>query len=232
LGEDRQSARREVGDRLSDRRAGMTVGYQGRDQIYVVDDDPVVREVLSIILRKEGYDVICFADGAALLAAGNKKMPACILLDIDIPGPSGIDVLKKLRDSKCAVPVFIISGKGDIPTAVEAINCGAVDFIEKPFRGSDVVARLRAELAGGGRRQAVASDLCPTLECLTVRENEVLKLCVQGASSKEISAMLNISFRTVEDHRSNIIRKLGVRNTAEMVLKAMSMAPAKMSAAS
>jgi FixJ family two-component response regulator len=130
------------------------------------------------------------------------------------------------------VPVFIISGKGDIPTAVEAINCGAVDFIEKPFRGSDVVARLRAELAGGKRREAAASDVCQTFKCLTVRENEVLKLCVQGASSKEISAMLNISFRTVEDHRSNIIRKLGVRNTAEMVLKAMSMAPAKISAAS
>jgi FixJ family two-component response regulator len=209
----------------------MTDVYEGRPQVYVVDDDPVVREVLSIILRKEGYDVICFADGAALLAAGNKKPPACILLDVDIPGPSGIDVLKKLRASKCMVPVFIISGKGDIPTAVQAINCGAVDFIEKPFRGNDVVARLRAELAGA-RRQAGESDICPTLDCLTGRENEVLKLCVQGASSKEISAQLNISFRTVEDHRSNIIRKLGVRNTAEMVLKAMSMAPSKFSAAS
>ena len=204
--------------------------YETRQQIYVVYDDPVVREALSMILRKEGYDVICFADGAALLAAGSRKMPACILLDIDIPGPSGIDVLKKLRAGKCAVPVFIISGKGDIPTAVEAISCGAVDFIEKPFRGSDVVARLRAELAGGASRQAAAADVCPSLECLTGRENEVLKLCVQGASSKEISAKLNISFRTVEDHRSNIIRKLGVRNTAEMVLKAMSMAPARMSA--
>jgi len=211
----------------------MAGGYEGRHQIYVVDDDPVVREVLSLILRKEGYDVICFADGAALLAAGNKKLPACILLDIDIPGPSGIDVLKKLRAGKCTVPVFIISGKGDIPTAVEAINSGAVDFIEKPFRASDVVARLRAELACGANRQAtVAPEICPTLDCLTGRENEVLKLCVLGSSSKEISAKLNISFRTVEDHRSNIIRKLGVRNTAELVLKVMSMTPAKISAAS
>ena len=210
----------------------MTGSYEGRHQIYVVDDDPVVREVLSIILRKEGYDVICFADGAALLAAGNKKLPACILLDIDIPGPSGIEVLKKLRAGKCSVPVFIISGKGDIPTAVEAINCGAVDFIEKPFRGSDVVARLRAELEGSAGRQAAGPDVCPTLDCLTGRENEVLRLCVLGASSKEISAKLNISFRTVEDHRSNIIRKLGVRNTAEMVLKAMSLASGQISAAS
>lgn len=210
----------------------MAGGYEGRQQIYIVDDDPVVREVLSIILRKEGYDVICFADGAALLAAGNKMMPACILLDIDIPGPSGIEVLRKLRAGKCTVPVFIISGKGDIPTAVQAINCGAADFIEKPFRGSDVVARLRAELAGSVRRPAAEPDICPTLECLTGRENEVLKLCVLGSSSKEISAKLNISFRTVEDHRSNIIRKLGVRNTAELVLKVMSMAPPKISAAS
>jgi FixJ family two-component response regulator len=210
----------------------MTGNEEGRHQIYVVDDDPVVREVLSIILRKEGYDVICFADGAALLAAGNKKLPACILLDIEIPGPSGIDVLKKLRAGKCTVPVFIISGKGDIPTAVEAINCGAVDFIEKPFRGSDIVARLRAVLVGGASRQAAAPDVCPTLDCLTGRENEVLKLCVLGSSSKEISAKLNISFRTVEDHRSNIIRKLGVRNTAELVLKVMSIASEKVSAAS
>ena len=211
----------------------MTDVDEGRRQIYVVDDDPVVREMLSLILREEGYDVICFADGAALLAAGNRKLPACILLDIDIPGPSGIDVLKKLRAGKCDVPVFIISGKGDIPTAVEAINAGAVDFIEKPFRAGDVVARLRAELAGGSNQQAtVVPDICPTLDCLTCRENEVLKLCVLGLSSKEISAKLNISFRTVEDHRSNIIRKLGVRNTAELVLKVMSMTPAKISAAS
>ncbi len=206
----------------------MTASYEPRQQIYIVDDDPVVREVLSIILRRDGYDAICFADGAALLAAVAKKMPACILLDIDIPGPSGIEILEKLRANKCTVPVFIISGKGDIPTAVKAINCGAVDFIEKPFRANDVIARLRAELSRGADEQ----DVCPTLECLTVRENQVLKLCVLGASSKEISAKLNISFRTVEDHRSNIIRKLGVRNTAELVLKVMSMDRPKISVAS
>jgi FixJ family two-component response regulator len=209
----------------------MTIGYEDRHQIYVVDDDAVVREVLSIILRKEGYDVICFADGAALLAAVQQKMPTCILLDIEIPGSSGLDILRKLRANRYTVPIFMISGKGSIPTAVEAISCGAVDFIEKPFRGGDVVARLHAELEK--RVQTAApTDTCPTLECLTPRENEVLKLCVLGKSSKEISAELKISFRTVEDHRSNVIRKLRVRNTAELVLKVMGMAPAKMPIAS
>ena len=209
----------------------MTIGDEDRHQIYVVDDDPVVREVLSIILRKEGYDVICFADGAALLAAVQQKMPICILLDIEIPGSSGLDILRKLRANRYTVPIFMISGKGSFPTAVEAINCGAVDFIEKPFRGSDVVARLHAELEKRVRT-AARTDSCPTLECLTPRENEVLKLCALGKSSKQISAELKISFRTVEDHRSNVIRKLGVRNTAELVLKVMGMAPAKMPVAS
>jgi FixJ family two-component response regulator len=105
-----------------------------RGEIFVVDDDPAVRETLSIVLSAGGYEVICFADGAALLAVARNRTPACVLLDVHIPGQSGLDILKELRGEDYPAPIFIISGQGDIAMAVSAIKNGALDFIEKPFR--------------------------------------------------------------------------------------------------
>src|ERR1700745_4423812 len=117
-----------------------------RGEIFVVDDDPAVRDTLSMVLSAGGYEVICFADGAALLAVARNRTPACILLDVHIPGKSGLDILKELRGEDYPAPIFMISGQGDIPMAVHAIKNGAIDFIEKPFRGSEIVARLHAAL--------------------------------------------------------------------------------------
>src|ERR1700687_974595 len=116
-----------------------------RGEIFVVDDDPAVRETLSMVLSAGGYQVICFADGAALLAVARSRSPSCILLDVHIPGKSGLDILKELHGEDYPAPIFMISGQGDIAMAVSAIKNGALDFIEKPFRGSETGARL-----GGG----------------------------------------------------------------------------------
>ena len=113
-----------------------------RGEIFVVDDDPAVRDTLSMVLSAGGYQVICFADGAALLAVARTRTPACILLDVHIPGKSGLDILKELHGEDYPAPIFMISGQGDIAMAVSAIKNGALDFIEKPFRGSEIVARL------------------------------------------------------------------------------------------
>src|SRR6201981_1211250 len=125
-----------------------------RGEIFVVDDDPAVRDTLSVVLSAAGYEVICFADGAALLAMARNRTPACILLDVHIPGKSGLDLLKELHGEDYPAPIFMISGQGDIAMAVSAIKNGALDFIEKPFKGSEIVTRLEEAIGAYERRQA------------------------------------------------------------------------------
>ena len=196
-------------------------GFRG--EIFVVDDDPAVRDTLSMVLSAGGYEVICFADGAALLSVARSRTPACILLDVHIPGKSGLDILKELHGEDYPAPIFMISGQGDIAMAVSAIKNGALDFIEKPFRGSEIVARLNEAIDAYARRKAgssgsnVQSLHFPGREPLTRREREVLEQFTNGASNKEAGRHLGISPRTIEDHRANIMKKLGARNAADLV---------------
>jgi FixJ family two-component response regulator len=195
----------------------------GRGEIFVVDDDPAVRDTLSMVLTGGGYQVICFADGAALLAVARSRTPAAILLDVHIPGKSGLDILRELHGEDYPAPIFMISGKGDIAMAVSAIKNGALDFIEKPFRGSELVARLNEAIDAYVRRKnansgsKIESLHFPGREPLTRREREVLEQFTAGASNKEAGRSLGISPRTIEDHRANIMKKLGARNAADLV---------------
>jgi FixJ family two-component response regulator len=201
---------------------------QTRGEIFVVDDDPAIRETLSMVLSAGGYQVICFADGAALLAVARTRTPSCILLDVHIPGKSGLDILRELRGEEYPAPIFMISGQGDITMAVSAIKNGALDFIEKPFRGSEIVARLDEAIGAYERRQAESSASkieslhFPGREPLTRREREVLEQFTSGASNKEAGRHLGISPRTIEDHRANIMKKLGARNAADLIRIVMS----------
>jgi FixJ family two-component response regulator len=201
-------------------------------EIFVVDDDPAIRETLSLVLSAAGYQVICFADGAALLAVARSRTPCCMLIDVHIPGKSGLDILKELHGEDYPAPIFMISGQGDIAMAVSAIKNGALDFIEKPFRGSEIVGRLDEAIGAYARRRAdnsasnVASLHFPGREPLTRREREVLEQFVSGASNKEAGRQLAISPRTIEDHRANIMKKLGARNAADLIRIVMTTARA------
>ena len=199
-----------------------------RGEIFVVDDDPAVRDTLSMVLKAAGYEVICFADGAALLSVARNRTPAAILLDVHIPGKSGLDILKELHGEDYPAPIFMISGQGDIAMAVSAIKNGALDFIEKPFRGSEIVSRLDEAIGAYARRQAEsASPKFGSLhfrgrEPLSRREQDVLAQIVNGASNKEAGRKLGISPRTIEVHRAHLMQKIGARNAADLIRIVMS----------
>jgi FixJ family two-component response regulator len=206
----------------------MSEQLHSKGEIVVVDDDPAVRETLSLIFAHEGYQVTCFADGRSFLAAAQVRVPACVLLDVYIPGRSGLDILKDFNAGDYPAPVFIISGRGDIPMAVDAIKHGALDFIQKPFSASAVATRVRDAIAAWRFRmdEQPAPDQ-PLLQFggrkpLTRRESEVLGQLVTGASNKEIARRLGISPRTIEIHRAHIMGKLGAKNAADLVRIVMS----------
>ena len=188
--------------------------------VYVVDDDPAVRDALGTILSLEGFGVTGFADGMAFVSAAQGHMPDCIILDVAMPGHSGLDLLRILKATACTAPVFAMSGQASIPMAVDAIRSGALDFFEKPFDADMLVRRVRTAIASReqGRSDAFRPAAhFPGASLLTAREREVLKRIAEGSSNKEVGRMLGISPRTVEVHRARIMEKLGARNAADLV---------------
>lgn len=189
--------------------------------IYIVDDDPAVRDALAVVFEMEGFDVQTFGSGDSFLDAARDREPGCVLLDVHMPGRSGIDILQELNADHYPAPIFIISGQGDIPMAVNAIKQGAFDFIEKPFDAETVVARLRDALKTSEERNRSGEHIedrnFPGRETLTPRERQVLGRITAGASNKEAGRELGISPRTIEVHRARIMEKLGARNAADLV---------------
>ncbi len=186
-------------------------------EIFVLDDDETMREILSAVLAPEGCQVTCFAEGHSFLAAARTRTPACILLDTNMPDRSGLDVLRELNAPCYPAPILMMSGQNDVPTAVNAIRGGALNFIEKPFEAAQVVARVYEAILAWTRRGVTGLPLFPGSERLTRREHEVLAQITSGASNKEAGRKLGISPRTVEVHRARIMNKLGAKNAADLV---------------
>lgn len=200
----------------------MSVGSATNGDVFIVDDDPLVLNALSVVLTREGYRVTGFAEGASFLAAARSHTPTCVILDVHMPGRSGLDILKDLNAQQYPAPIFIISGIGDIPMAVEAIKHGALDFIEKPFDVSTVVTRVRDAVEAWSRRAGQAGgDALPKAfpghDLLTARERDVLGQIASGSSNKQAGRELGISPRTIEVHRARIMEKLGAKNAADLV---------------
>ncbi|MGB3867446.1 MAG: response regulator [Xanthobacteraceae bacterium] len=195
--------------------------FNGSAAVFIVDDDEAVREMLSLLLRIEGYETRAFADAGSFLDAVRQQQPCCIILDLNLPDESGLAVLRQLPAIHAPMPpVLVISGHGDIATAVAAMKFGAVDFLEKPFAANAMVARVRDTVAVYRRaREAHIEGLADFagLHLLTCRERDVLLQVTRGASNKEAGRRLGISPRTVEVHRARIMDKLGARNTADLM---------------
>jgi FixJ family two-component response regulator len=194
-----------------------------KGEIFIVDDDADVRTVLSAVFSRNGYAVTALADGAALIEAARGHTPACILLDVYMPGRSGLDILKELNADEYGAPILMMSGQGDIPMAVEALRNGALDFIEKPFDSETVLGRVQDAISAWVRRRSsvgtskIRASRFPGRELLTQREIDVLDQISVGASSKEAARQMGISFRTVEVHRSRIMEKLGAKNSVDLM---------------
>jgi two-component system, LuxR family, response regulator FixJ len=191
------------------------------NEIFVVDDDPSIRDALTMGLRAEGYNVEAFGDAASILSVVGMRSPAAIVLDVMLPDQSGLDVLRALKGAGHPAPIILVSGHGDIPMAVEGVKLGAFDFIEKPFSMDALLNQLKSAISSQARRdQGGLGDFDLgqiSGNQLTPREREVLREIATGASSKEAGRILGISPRTVEVHRARIMDKLGARNAADLM---------------
>jgi FixJ family two-component response regulator len=189
-------------------------------EIFIVDDDPSVRAALAVVLGAEGFEVSSFPEGESFLSAARSRTPECVLIDVHLPGCSGLEVLKRLDAERYPAPILVISGRGDIPMAVDAIRHGALDFIEKPFDPAAVAIRVRDAIGAWRSLNRSDTNIAPDFpghDRLTARERDVLERIARGASNKEAGRELGISPRTVEVHRARIMEKLSAKNAADLM---------------
>jgi FixJ family two-component response regulator len=187
--------------------------------VFVVDDDYRVREALSSLIASVGLRVAAYGSAAEFLEAEKPDAPACLVLDLQLPGPSGLELQRELADS-IGPPIIFITGHGDIPSSVRAMKAGAIEFLPKPFGDRELLAAIDAALAldrKGRRERAELAELQKHYTLLTPREREVLPFVVAGLANKQTAAELGTSEITIGVHRGQIMRKMGARSLAELV---------------
>ena len=201
------------------------------DQIvHVVDDDEALRDSLAWMLEANGHGVVAHESGEAFLAACTPEMTGCVLLDVRMPGMSGLELFEELGRRRCGLPVVFITGHGDVPMAVSALKKGAVDFIEKPISEADMLRLIEQCLTlerDNRDKRLQEADTVRRLEHLTQREREVLGLIIIGKLNKQIADVLGISIKTVEVHRARVMEKMGVNSLAELVQHVVTVDPDK-----
>jgi FixJ family two-component response regulator len=189
--------------------------------VFVVDDDPSIRESLSLLLSSAGYSVNTFASAKEFLESEHSTSgPACLVLDVKMPGISGLDLQKELTSRNYAIPVIFITGHGDIPMSVLAMKKGAVDFLSKPFDDGQLLDAVKVALLKDSQARSDLNEqkhIMQRLDSLTTRENEILTYLITGMLNKQIAYELKISERTVKAHRKQVFDKMGVNSMAELV---------------
>ncbi|HXZ08950.1 MAG TPA: response regulator [Paraburkholderia sp.] len=192
--------------------------------VYIVDDDNGMRTSLSWLLDSVGVKSLGFASASEFLQAFDADVPACLVLDVRMPEQSGFDVQAELNRRGATLPIIFVSGHGDIPMSVRALQNGAIDFVEKPYNSQQMLDRVQQALKLAAQRQAADQkrrELRRRIDSLTAREKEVLHGVVDGKGSKRIASDLSISVKTVDVHRASIKDKLGAASIAMLVREVM-----------
>lgn len=191
-----------------------------RGKVFVIDDDEAMRDSLEFLLGAAEFDVTLFESAQHFLDALPSVAFGCVVSDIRMPGIDGIDLLKRLKAERRTIPVLIMTGHGDVPLAVEAMKLGAVDFLEKPFEDDRLIGMIEIALKhaeSGARSEAAVLDIAARVESLSPRERQVMEGLVAGLSNKQIARDYDISPRTIEVYRANVMTKMQAGSLSELV---------------
>ena len=192
--------------------------------VHVIDDDEAARQSLEFLLRADAIEVQTYESAETFLSTAQALRSGCVITDVRMPGISGIDLLRRLREMKSPLPVIVMTGHGDVSLAVEAMKIGAADFIEKPFDDHILIASVRSALDrqdGDSRRRAERDEINQRIASLSTREREVLEGLLAGHANKRIAFDLGISPRTVEIYRANLMTKMDASSLSELVRSAL-----------
>ncbi len=198
----------------------MANEFPKESTVYIVDDDQAIRHAMSLLLKSVDIDHQVYNSADEFLELFNGNDNGCLVLDIRMPGLGGLELQEKLIESDNALPIIFITGHGDIPMAVEAMQKGAFDFIQKPFRDQELLDRISEALNTARERQserALKHNVQERINTLTKREHEVLDLVVTGKPNKIIAHELGVSQRTIEIHRARVMEKMAAKSLAELV---------------
>ncbi|WP_076070787.1 response regulator transcription factor [Sphingomonas montana] len=188
--------------------------------VHIVDDDEAIRQSVGFMLRKAGFDVETYVSGVQFLKQANRSTPGCVLLDVRMPEIDGLEVQTRLAAQGILLPVIMLTGHGDVTLAVRAVKAGAIEFLEKPFERTALLAAIEEALRQAGRNdrgQLAAAEATVRLAALTARERDVLDGMVVGRPNKLIAYDLDIATRTVEVHRANLMEKLSARSLSDVL---------------
>ncbi len=197
---------------------------KNKQTVFIVDDDEPVRGALQLLMKSVGHDAKTFATGNEFLASCGPEISGCLVLDIRMPGMSGLELQEKLHKQGVNIPIIFITGHGDVPMAVEAMKQGALEFLQKPFREQDLVDLVNQALEENENSHKLAlqrTEIAPRIAKLTPRERQIMDMIVQGKANKVIAIDLGVSQRTVETHRTRIMRKMQAKSLAELVQMAV-----------
>jgi FixJ family two-component response regulator len=198
----------------------MTEAFETDAIVFVIDDDPSMRKALTNLFRSVGLRAEVFGSAREWLESKLPEVASCLVLDIRLPGPSGLDFQAELAKANIQIPNIFMTGHGDIPMTVKAMKAGAIDFLTKPFRDQDMLDAVAIAIERDRARrkeQKIVAELRAVFETLTTRERDVLALVASGLMNKQIAAEIGLAEITVKIHRGHLMRKMGARSLADLV---------------